>query len=123
MKTVLLIEDAPFWQEDLRSQLGHQGFIVLVAGSLTKAWRLFQEADPKPDAIICDGFVPLGPSNEFTKADTIELIRRIRATSYTGPMFATSDYEDFRRQQIEAGCNHACTKDVVTASLVEALAA
>ncbi len=46
--------------------------------------------------------------------DTLGLIQHICEQGFTGPLVAISNDDQVREQQLAAGCNDSCTKEVLT---------
>ncbi len=100
---ILLIEDDETWVGLLtRGLASHE---VVSAVSTTQAIKLWKEHSGKFDAIICDHY--LEEYNGRDRRNSLQIIRRIRADGFAGPMIATSSDEVMRDVQKEAGCSHA----------------
>jgi len=102
MKTVLIVEDGVPWQTRWARLLADK-VILLQAYRIRDARDLFAD-NPYIDLIALDACVP------GAKPNTLELAAHFRQ-SFTGPMIAISSEPDYRKQLLDAGCNHDCPKD------------
>ena len=111
-KKVLIVEDEEYmykrWCQELDGRVA-----LLFAPSIEEAEEQFI-ANPDIVAIVMDACVP-GDS-----PTTPSLVRKFRQT-FTGPMIAISRLESYRRQLIQAGCDHESTKDAMPAKVLEVL--
>ena len=106
---VLIIEDnvslAKVWLMDT------EGARLTIVTTLREARRQIDGWLAEFTAIFVDGRVE---ACSCDPSDTLELIQHIRAQGYTGPLIAISNDEEVRQQQLTAGCNDSCAKEVVT---------
>ena len=111
-KKVLVVEDEEYLHGKWNREL--DGKVVLVSAlSIEEAEEKFT-TNPDIDAIVMDACVP-GDS-----PTTPPLVRKLRET-FTGPMIAISSLGSYRRQLVQAGCNHESTKDSLPQKLIEVL--
>lgn len=106
---VLIIEDnvslAKVWLMDT------EGVRLTIVTTLGEARRQIDSHHDEFVAIFVDGRLEVCSCDP---PDTLELIQHIRAQGYTGPLIAISNDSEVRQQQLTAGCNDSCAKEVVT---------
>ncbi|SEB52621.1 chemotaxis protein CheW [Paenibacillus sp. GP183] len=68
-KTVLLVEDTPFYTKTIENYLISANYSILKAANGKEAWRILQEE--QIDAVLCDTQMPI--------MDGFELVKRIRS--------------------------------------------
>lgn len=101
---VLLVEDNEEYLRHYRRELGEK-VTLLVAESLEDGERLFG-ANPDVALVVMDACVPGDTPN------SMPLVRKIRQT-FAGPIIASSSYEKYRMELMEAGCDREADKSEV----------
>lgn len=111
-KKVLVVEDDESlydrWRRELDSKV-----VLICAPSKLEATSQFIK-NPDIVAIAMDACVPGNSPN------TLSLVQAFRRT-FTGPMIAISSLGIYRKQLIQAGCDHESTKEDLPAKLLEVL--
>ncbi|OHA66245.1 MAG: hypothetical protein A3D63_01230 [Candidatus Wildermuthbacteria bacterium RIFCSPHIGHO2_02_FULL_49_17] len=109
-KKVLVVEDDQYWSGIIRRGLKGK---VLVAQAFTteEAEAVFQES-PDLAVILMDACVPGDDPN------TMWLVRKMRET-FTGPIIAISSNSDYRKELIQAGCDHEAEKTEAAQKVLE----
>ena len=102
-KKILIVED------DETVQLAWKGLLlattlleVIQAFSIEEAEKVFNE-NSDLSAIAVDACVP------GTEPNTIDMVRQFRKT-FTGPMIAVSNWDNFNKILMSAGCNYKTEK-------------
>jgi len=111
-KKVLIVEDQECKYDRWRREFDDK-VVLLFAPSIEEAEELFT-ANPDIAAIVMDACVP------GSSPTTPPLVRKFRQT-FTGPMIAISSFGSYRRQLVQAGCDHESTKDAMPAKVLEVL--
>lgn len=111
-KKVLVVEDEKHWWGRWRRELDGK-VILLCVPSIEEAEEQFA-ANSDIAAIVMDACVP------GDLPTTPLLVWKLRQT-FTGPMIAISSLGKYRRQLVQAGCDHESTKDALSAKLLEVL--
>lgn len=104
MKTILIVEDSAFEQDEFRDVL--TGYELLQATTAAEGRRYFESRKYVIDAIIFDGY--LG-SNDPAR-NTLKMISDFRKEGFSGPMFAASSDRAMRVRQMAAGCQFSLLK-------------
>ena len=111
-KKVLVVEDEEYKYDRWRREFDNK-VVLIFAPSIEEAEEQFT-ANPDIDAIVMDACVP-GDS-----PTTPPLVRKFRQT-FMGPMIAISSLGSYRRELIQAGCDHESTKDAMPTKVLEVL--
>ncbi len=115
MKKILIIEDDINHIEKYEAELGGKVELIL-AETVVDAKRLFDE-NTDVAAVVVDGCLTDGG-----EPDTLEVVRHIRRTGFSGPMIANSSTHN--KLLREAGCDKSCTygdKGIIPTQLIELL--
>lgn len=105
---VLVLEDDNDWHNYWQKKLSEKT-TYLRTQTISAALHDFN-LTPEIAAIVVDACVPGDSPN------TMSFVKKARET-YKGPMIACSNMPSYRRQLLDAGCDHQCDK----ASLPETL--
>jgi len=101
---VLLVEDYPMLQAGITDALKFffgESTVVLVAGTVAEAEKLFAEHSTDTDLILMDTCL--------SGTVTFDLTRKISLV-FDGMIVATSSVEDYLPKMKAYGCTHACYK-------------
>ena len=104
MKTILIVDDSAFEQEEFRDVL--TGYEVLEATTAAQARRYFASRKKDIAAIIFDGH--LSPNDSVKH--TLKMIADFKKEGFAGPMFAASSDGAMRVKQVLAGCQFSLLK-------------
>lgn len=113
---VLIVEDQPDYWRMIRRDLLQSGLFssVEVARSLFEAEKLFKDAEEPFTAILMDACLC------GEKPDTLELSSEMRRKFY-GPIVAMSRDSQFRRIQMQHGCDLEAEKETAASVLIKYL--
>ncbi len=99
---ILSVEDEYRLQECYQLML--KGRVRVLSAYTVKQGREMFRAYPKIKLIVMDGHVPAHEG-----ATTIDLVREIRASGFTGTIIASSSNVHFQGALIREGCDDTCT--------------
>lgn len=111
--TIFIVEDSATYQSQYAAALKQQ-VVIVAARSLKEAhenWGSIQQVA----LVVMDGCVD---SRHYL--DSQPLVRKIRKT-FSGPIIAASSSSEFRKELLQAGCNHEAEKQRVPAKVLELL--
>jgi DNA-binding response OmpR family regulator len=118
LKVVLVVDDAFDYANRIAEEMQKKAHVAFVAYDLCDVWQTISNIPgglESLDLIIQDGSVSYGytrrDGSEFRSPDgklvhTLEFIRDLRASGYTGPIMANSASDHNNDQMIEAGATH-----------------
>ena len=120
---IFVLESDPLTQlmimKDLRERLG-PGINIIAMDTIAKADEIIAREEWF-NLFIIDGVVTLGYGPDATKlVRTSDLVRRIRA-AYRVPIIALSNFAEYRREMMEAGCDQGARSSNVVDLAVQIL--
>ena len=123
-KKILIIEDSECLQKSWRTAFGdladEKGEPVELLQALTiyDGNTLFRDNMGTIDLIGMDACVPGDIPNTLDITRSLSISRRY---GFVGPIVAMSGDSNYRKRQVEAGCNHECEKSRFVKKVMEIL--